>query len=229
MKVCSSIGITEMILYLLLLFTLNVPVFAQSNIEYSSKGEHVTIPMIFKSAAFQQEYMLMHYWDHLSAGELRVSSELYERLFVDYINLFNGIPKKVVEGSLCKMTDLYVHDSLMLKQILQISEKYFFNPNSPIRNEEWYIPVIKTVLRSSDISSAQKIRLNYLLHLMNKNRINTVATNFNMTLANQSEFDLYGIESEYIILYFSNPDCQACVETTNEMAQSKLMNVLIKL
>lgn len=227
MKIFRSIGVTERILYLLMLFTLTVPLFAQSNIENSSKGEHVAIPMIFKSTAYQQEHVLMHYWDHLSSVALRVSSELHEKLFVDYINLFNGMPNKVVEGSLRKMTDLYLHDSLMLKQVLEISEKYFYHPNSPIRNEEWYIPVIETVLRSSDISSVQKIRLNYLLHLMNKNRINTVATNFNMTLANRSEFDLYDIESEYIILYFSNPDCQACIETTNEMTQSELMNILI--
>ena len=220
MKGRRKAEVTEILLYLLLL-VLNIPGFAQSGVENNSWGAHVNIPLVYKSTLGQQEYVLLHYWDKISAKELTSSPDLHEKLLVDYINLYKGMSNNTIEASLRKMTSVYLNDSLMMKQILQLSEKYFYNPNSPVRNEDWYTPVIEVALTSSYISPTQKIKLNYVRTLMSKNKVNTLATNFKMTLANRSELELYSVESEYIVLYFSNPDCLACIETTNELAQDR--------
>ena len=75
-------------------------------------------------------------------------------------------------------------DSAMFQYFSEMMEKYLYDPNSPLRNEEMYIAVLEYLTESSSLSDVEKIRPAHLLELALKNRIGTPATDFTYTLAN---------------------------------------------
>ena len=57
-------------------------------------------------------------------------------------------------------------------------EKYLYDPNSPMRNEELYIPALEAMIASERLGEADKVRARYRLELARRNRPGTPATDF---------------------------------------------------
>lgn len=203
----------------LILFSIFCLAFQQSKV--------VQIPLIYNQKGSNKEYLLMHYWSKTDSLLLKKSTGVIDRLFIDYIYLLSEAPQSVAVKSLHQMIASYSNNPIVLENLLKLSEKYFFDPNSPVRNEEYYIPVLEKYLGLDIKNSKQKTRAVYQLNLMRKNRINTRATNFSFTLANAVEMELYDINAEYIVLLFANPECPACMTMHNEIKESKIISDLL--
>ena len=48
--------------------------------------------------------------------------------------------------------------SAMIQYFSEMMEKYLYDPNSPLRNEEMYIAVLEYLTESSSLSDVEKIR-----------------------------------------------------------------------
>ena len=204
-------------------------VFSQQQTIKITKGVTVNKPMIIYSPEYQKEYILTHYWEDINADSLNRSNELINNLFVDFVHLLYQVPQKTAIISLKKMVNLYFLDELILNKILKLSEKNFFDPNSLFRNEEFYIPIIETAISVNSLTYNQKRYFTDQLVLMNKNRINTFASDFNFALANGTVLNLYSIKSKYLILLFSNPQCHTCEVTIDQFFHSEIISKLLKI
>ena len=101
------------------------------------------------------------------------------------------------------------------------------NPNSALRNDEYYIPVLEELVSSPLLDKYERIAPAYDLEITLKNRIGRVATDFVYTLEDGSEHRLYDIKANYTILMFSNPECPLCGEIMRQIASSQLLTALI--
>ena len=70
----------------------------------------------------------------------------------------------------------------MLHFFEELADKYLYDPNSPMRNEEFYIPVLEALIASPALDETAKIRPQARLELAQKNRLGTKALNFTYTL-----------------------------------------------
>ena len=109
-----------------------------------------------------------------------------------------------------------------------IAGKYLYDPNSPLRNEEFYIPVLEAMISSSVLTETEKIRPQARIEMAYKNRVDTKAIDFIYTLESGAQSTLYKIKSQYTVLFINNPGCHACTENIEALKDSPIINELIQ-
>ncbi len=113
-------------------------------------------------------------------------------------------------------------DSAQWQLQMQLQEKFFLDPNSPYRNEEFYLPVVAHLLSSPHATQDQRDRARWLEPRLKLNRPGTVANDFPFTLPNGRSTRLHAvIDSRHphqTLLFFSNPGCANCKQITEALA-----------
>lgn len=169
---------------------------------------------------------VLNYWDRFNTVT-GSDSALTDQMFIQYIGLLQQVPDSLAFQSLRKMVYKYEKDSRTLGQLLDFSERYFFDPNSPVRNEAFYLSVLESTLSTGGLDLSRNIRLDYQLTLLKKNMVSAISTNFTITIADGPPFQLHDIKAEYLILLFSDPECHACKVLIEDLEKSEVINYLL--
>ena len=163
----------------------------------------VSIPSVITEPEERAVYLVKHY------------PEITEQATSDYIDLIKSVPPKAASSSVKDMMNRASADSSMFVYFAGIYEKYLYDPNSPMRDESLFIYVLEAILEAPVLDDVNKIRPAHLLELALKNRVGEPAADFTYTLADGREETLYRTKADYLLLFFYNPDCQACKEITD--------------
>ena len=171
-------------------------------------------------------YLVNNYWKRFdfTNRSLIERPEITEQAFVDYINILNYVPKDVAEASLSETINKAEVDHMMHSHFRNLFEKYFYDPNSPFRNEEFYIPVLRELISSEVLSDSEGSIYEFQYEMVMKNREGEKGNNFKYTLATGQTHSFYNLESEYTLLMFSNPGCSTCEVVTNQLNSSDAIN-----
>ena len=131
----------------------------------------------------------------------------------------------------------------MFANFMTLAEKYLYDPNSPYRDGELYLPFLQWTIHSKKIEDVWKERPRYQLKLVLENRVGTQAHDFHyITNGNGSDASskgstkdkastkgtLYNIKSEYTLIYFNNPECHDCGRVHGYLVASKVFTILLK-
>ena len=173
--------------------------------------------------------VLDHYWDCFDFEDVEALGELNREEMVAAISQFVNIMP--VEEADTRMRELIRRASTshdMLDYFATVCEIVLHNPNSPLRNDEYYIPVLEELVASPLLDEYEVIIPAYDLEIALKNRIGREATDFVYTLEDGSEGRLHDIKANYTILLFSNPECPLCGEIMRQMASSPLLSALMQ-
>lgn len=190
-----------------------------------------SIPAALTSPEGRAAYLVAHYWDRFDFADTALIScpEITEQAFVDFIDLLPYIPQDKAIDTITGVMDAAMRaDSTMFAHFAEMSEKYLYDPNSPFRNEEYYIPVLQYIVSSPNVDEISRIRPQYQLEMAMKNRPGMIAADFTYTLRNGKTGKMLGIAAKYTILYFNNPDCHDCQRVKNLMAKSSVINKLLE-
>lgn len=110
-----------------------------------------------------------------------------------------------------------------------ITEMVLHDPNSPLRNDEYYIPVLETLIASPLLDEYERMIPAYDLEIAKLNRINHIANDFEYTLANGRKAKMHDIESDYLVVMLNNPGCPMCKQITEQIEASPMLNELQEL
>jgi len=114
------------------------------------------------------------------------------------------------------------------RQMMELAEKRFSDAADPLHNEGLYMVVLKHATENFVLSNAEKERQRLLLEGAKKNRIGSVAADFDYVIPNdKSVRHLKDIKCNYILVYFNNPDCEACETAKQRLASSELINKMV--
>lgn len=177
----------------------------------------------------QEEYeaMIAHFWDDF---DFEVGERIIEYDTIDILNAMGEYVSYIPPRDADSLMRSLIHRASQSKPVLEffgmIAEVVLHDPNSPLRNDEYYIPVLESMLESSLLDEYERIAPEYDLEIARKNRIGTPANDFIYTLADGSQHRMHDIEADYTILMFSNPGCPMCREIMEEITSSPLLNLL---
>lgn len=101
------------------------------------------------------------------------------------------------------------------------------DPNSPLRNDELYIPVLEAAVASPYLDEYEKAVPMRDLHLALQNRLGRPANDFAYFAIDGSRGTLYGLRAEYTLLFFSNPGCPMCRDIQQSAAASVLLHDMV--
>lgn len=171
------------------------------------------IPEMITDTELRAAYYVNHYWDGYSTADTAfVHSDETEQLYADFIDALQYVDTTEMQSAITTMMTLMEADNVSYAHFCMLSEKYLYNPNSPMRNEDFYIPVLKQMLASPRLTEPEKIRPADRLKQAYKNRPGMKAADFSYVTPKGKTARLSQLQSEYILLFFYDPDCTSCRE-----------------
>ena len=181
------------------------------------------IPPLLVTSEARASYLAAYYWQGFNFRDTALISrpEVTEQALADFLDILSRVPLAEAQSSLTAMMDSAAVDSAMYAHFMKLSGKYLYEPNSPFRNEEYYIPVLRHVIASPRLGEPDKARPRFRLDMALKNRPGDVAADFAYTLANGTVGSLRQIKSSYTLLFFNSPDCEDCRRVKDYMAASE--------
>lgn len=188
------------------------------------------IPPASLAAGERAEWLKHHYWDRFDFADTLFIAEVDTAQMVEayarYIALLSDTP-----------TDGAPMDSLMrrasasrpmLDYFAWLGAEVLHDPNSPLRNDEFYIPVLRAVLAAPWYDEYERLAPACELKTAMQNRIGERANDLRYTLASGATGHLYGIRAEYILLFINNPGCPMCREIREAITSSPMLSEMIE-
>lgn len=190
----------------------------------------VDIPVMLVSPEDRANYLVKHYWNNFDFTDTAYIHfpDITEQAMVNFIDIFPLVEDETVYNAINHTLILAEQKSEMQAYFLELYKKYLHDPNSPLRNEDYYIPVLNYILSSTHLDKATISKAQYLLDLIKKNRVGDKATDITYTLMTGKKGTLYQLNTDFIILMFYNPDCHTCSETIDYLKMTTLINNLLK-
>jgi thiol-disulfide isomerase/thioredoxin len=184
--------------------------------------ERAVPPAMMTTPQERADYLVTHFWDKFNFSDTMYchAPDITEQAFVDFIALFPHASSSKISEGVNKLLDAAEVENVMYTYFCSKAEHYLYNPNSPIRNDAYFIPFLEHIVNSSKVMDVHKIRPRHQLTLAYRNRIGFKAEDFTYTLASGKTGNLYGVSAKYVLLMFYNPDCVECRHTMEMLKNS---------
>lgn len=185
-----------------------------------------TVPTAYTEPAERLEYLADHYWDGFFDGAGRTDSARVigvpkgevEQALANYIAVLNEMPLPQAQNSMG-----HLFDQLSAKQqadtasrvylaMTEIVARYLYDPNSPMRDEDLYLPFVQRMAASPLTREDMRTAFRYEEKMCALNPRGSIAPDFAITLRNGTSVRMHSVRAERTILFFSNPGCQNCKE-----------------
>lgn len=187
------------------------------------------IPAMLTGPEQRADFLVKHYWDNVNFADTNYIHhvEVTEQAWADYCDILNHVPLQVAQEAIKKTMTQAEKEKKVYNYLTELADKYLYDPNSPMRNEEFYIPVLEAMVASPILDETEKIRPKARLELAQKNRKGTKAFDFTYTVASGAQSTLYKISADYTLMFINNPGCHACAEGIASIKNSAIINKLI--
>ena len=189
------------------------------------------IPAVYSDPQERKAYLTDHYWDRFFAGDgpcdtgavLGVPRPELESNLAMYIQLLEEFPlaeaqQKVrhffsqVEAK--QAADTASHVYLLMEETVS---RYLYDPNSPVRNEDLYLPYVEGLASSPHTREEARPGYVYQARMCALAPVGSVAPDFRFTDARGRTRRLRDVRADATLLFFSNPGCYACLEIINTL------------
>ena len=194
----------------------------------------VAIPEAYTDDSDRLDYSGTHYWDAYLEGEgatdslciLGVRRDELEQALANYIALLGmePLPKacKDMESFFDGISAVQQRDtaSQFYTAITQTVASYLYDPNSPLRDEDLYLPFVQGLAESPFTREDMRPAYRFEAMMCAICPKGSIAPDFTARRADGSSFTLHSVKAPYTLLFFSNPGCQACREIVERISAS---------
>ena len=200
-------------------------------------------PAMMEDAQDRVEYMVLNTWNKLTdpAREYPSDSTLVsgvkktdvEQKFATWCQILDMAGHKLAQKSINKLYDAALAcekanaSSNVFETFTELVEKYFFDPNSPYRNEDYYGFYVERLVGHPGLAPEMKGKYARHVSLCALNRVGTKAADFRFADRRGKMHTLYNIKAPYTLLFFSNPGCEACMNIINVLKDEPQISEMI--
>ena len=203
----------------------------------------VKIPTIITTQQEAAEYMAMHWWDAITnpsrsypCDSTLVSGVLagdVEQKMANWTQVLEIVgmqtSRKAIERLYDRAAACEKKDSLsnIFETFTSLMDKYLYDPNSPLRNEDYYAFYAARMASSDLVEDVMKDKYSREVSLAALNQVGTKAADFRFADKNGRLYTLYGIKAQLTLLFFSNPGCAACKDIIDVLNNDPVISQLI--
>lgn len=185
------------------------------------------VPVMLTAPEDRAAYVLAHFWDALDIGDTAAChrQEFMEQNVVNFLSLFPLADEEACTEGMETMLRLVAADPATFRIVTGTMERYLDDPNSPMRNEGYYIAYLGTLLRSPTLPEAERLRTADRLETAQKNRPGMTAADFAYIDRNGKPHRLHTTASaERLLVVFYDPDCEHCTEMLGSLHESAVVS-----
>lgn len=146
-----------------------------------------------------------------------------EQAYANYAAVLEMVPLREAASSVSGLFDRISAverkdtSSNVFEVLSDMTSRYLYDPNSPFRNEDIYLPFVRGLSESAFIPDSRKPGYGYDARMCALNQVGTKAADFVFCDKDGRRYSLYGIRADHVILFFSNPGCTACKQIMDEL------------
>lgn len=176
----------------------------------------------------QADYAREHFWDAFRFADSAYVAAQDSASMLQYFALYaTRIAMPDAAGSLSELMRRAGASRHAFRYFMGLAEIVLHDPNSPMRNDELYIPVLEAAVASPHLDEYEKAVPMRDLHLARQNRVGHPANDFAYLTVDGSRGTLYGLKAEYTLLFFSNPGCPMCHDIQQQAMVSGLLHDMV--
>lgn len=178
----------------------------------------------------KMEYMREHYWDKFDFADTTFINQIDSTKMLTAFAVYatGYIPDSLAYKYMPRLMQRASTSKRMYTYFLMLAEGVLHDPNSPLRNDEKYIPVLENAVQSSLLDEYERMPYEYDLEIARQNRIGRIANNFTYTLPSGRTATLHNIKADYTLILISNPGCPMCREVKEQITTSPMLQELIE-
>lgn len=217
-------GLTH--LYMYIVATLLAPPAAKA--QEAATFPYPTIPHELRTVEDRAGFLLEHYWDNIDFGDTALvhKPDIAEQGFSNFIDLLPRVDSAVAVRGVAVFSAAAFRRSTpqnVREHFADLAEHYLADPNSPMRSDALYLLFLDRLTAAQAFSPAERERFSFKRVNIAKNQPGMVAADFAYIDRNGHESTLHATKGEYTLLYFYDPDCENCHETTAFFSKSSLL------
>ena len=182
---------------------------------------------MYQDPGERAEYLATHFWDKFTdttqcfgAGDTTqvngVKKEDLEQAMGLFTTIAVDLPRDRGVAAMARFYDRVeafsrkYPEASMYETVTALTERYFYDPQSPVRDEDLFQPFAERMAVSDLLPAAQHARYAFVARMARLNRVGTRATDFSFIDTRGKLRTLYSVEAEHLLLIFGHPDCPAC-------------------
>ena len=207
-------------------------VFALSTVVNSLGSEVFPLPSVPDSlvtAKSRANYLALHYWDNIDFNDSTIigNEDISEQGFSNFISIMPYVTQK--EVAFAEFISKISLKPDVQDYFMAVAKKYLAESQSPVFNDELYIMMLQSLLSSDMLDSARRAKYSVILNTEMKNRVGEVATDFEFMLRDGGRGRLTEINAKYILVFFSDPDCDRCNSVKTQIDASAVVRIKLLL
>ncbi len=173
-------------------------------------------------------YMIDHYWDKFDFSDTLFIAEVDTSHMATAFAIYAAgyVPDSLSHSAMSRLMQRAATSRRMFDYFMMLSEMVLHDPNSPLRNDEKYIPVLEAALKTSFYDEYERMPYEFDLKIAMQNRVGHKANDFVYTLASERSERMHNVKAEYLLIFISNPGCPMCREIKEQLLASPLLNEL---
>ena len=183
----------------------------------------VVVPAMLGGEEERMDYVAEHFWDAFVKGDFPtdslyiagVANEDLERQMGIFATIAEMLPSP--EKAMTAFFDNISSVPAVFGPMTDLAARYFYDPNSPLRSEECWLPMASRLSQSPLVDESARGRYAWQARMCSLNRPGTVAADFQFTDISGRRRSLHSIKADMLLLIFGNPDCTACKELLETM------------
>ena len=171
----------------------------------------VTVPGVITEPSERAAWLAEHFWDEVLAVS-DLDSTAFEQAVGTWTSLLGAVSQEQ-GGSAVRALAVRLEKipPAEVVPLLEKVEKYLYDPNSPVRNEDLFGALARDMATSAATPDSLRTHYGYVAEKSALNAVGTKAADFLFT-QNGRVRSLYSVEGDKILLVFGNPGCTACRE-----------------
>ena len=173
-------------------------------------------------------YMVEHYWDKFDFSDTLFIAEVDTSHMATAFAIYatGYVPDSLAHSAMSRLMQKASASRKMFDYFMTLSEMVLHDPNSPLRDDEKYIPVLEAAIASPLYDEYERMPYEYDLKVAMQNRVGHKANDFTYTLASGRSARMYNVKAEYLLIFISNPGCPMCRDIREQLMASPLLNEL---
>ena len=184
------------------------------------------IPNKLNNKDEREEYLVLHYWDNYDFEDPYIFLE--GDIMLNYFSCLREVSYRTSNASIHQTLESASRNNQIFSLFIDAYRVYLFNPESFFCDYEKYLAVDEYVINNERISQSKKRGFELERKVINTNRIGTTATDFVVMDKENNPIELYGIEAEYLLVFFHNPNCGICAETKEKLSKSEAVGEMME-
>ena len=200
-------------------------------------------PAMMEDPQDRVEYMALNTWNKFTDPSREYPSDStlvsgvrkddVEQKFATWCQILDMAGQKSAHKAINKLYDAALAcekvnaSSNVFETFTELVDKYFFDPNSPYRNEDYYGFYVERLSTYPGLAPEMKGKYDRHARLCALNRVGTKAADFRFADRRGKMHTLYGVKAPYTLLFFSNPGCEACMNIINVLKGEPAISEMI--